>query len=107
MSCLAQPLACRMLSYERLELGDQRGVMTEREVGLDAVLERDQPQLLEPRDLVLRERLVGEIGQRRPAPERERGSCSVSRRPAGRPLERLRPSSASRLNRSASGSAPD
>ena len=42
----------------------------EREVGLDALLEGDQPQLLQARDLS-REILMGEIGQRRPAPERQ------------------------------------
>ena len=45
---------------------------TERQVGLDALFEAGQSQLLEAGDLALRERLVGEVGQRRPAPERER-----------------------------------
>ena len=44
----------------------------EREVRLDAVLQRREAQLLESPDLVLRERLVGEVGERRPAPERQR-----------------------------------
>ena len=44
----------------------------EREVGLDPLLERHGAQLLEPSDLGLRERLVEEVGERRPAPERER-----------------------------------
>ena len=43
----------------------------EREVRVDALLERREPQLLEPRDLRLRERLVGEVGERRATPERE------------------------------------
>ena len=47
-------------------------VPAERELGLDALLERGQPHLLEPLDRDLRERLVGEVGERRAAPERER-----------------------------------
>ena len=42
----AQALAQRMLGRERLELGDQRGVTAEREVGVDADLQRLQAQLL-------------------------------------------------------------
>ena len=42
----AQALAQRVLGRERLELGDQRGVTTEREVGVDADLQRLQAQLL-------------------------------------------------------------
>ena len=38
---------------------------------LDALLERLEPKLLEPVDLGLRPRLVGELGQGRPPPERE------------------------------------
>ena len=51
---------------------DELGVAAEREVGVDTLLERAEPQLLEPRDLGLGERLVGEVGERRPAPQRER-----------------------------------
>ena len=68
----AQPLAGRMLGDQGLELGDERGMATERQIGLDAVLERHQPLLLEPGDLVLREGLVSEVGQRRPAPQVQR-----------------------------------
>ncbi len=46
-------------------------MLSEREVGLDALLEGDDPQLLQARDLRRGEILVSEIGQRRPAPERE------------------------------------
>jgi hypothetical protein len=55
-----------------LELGNELSVTAQAEVGLDALLERLQPQLLEARDLGLSERLVGEVGQRRTAPQRER-----------------------------------
>ncbi len=67
----AEPLAQRMAGDLRLELADQLGAAAEREVGLDPVLERRQPLLLEPRDLRLRERLVGQVGQRRAAPHRK------------------------------------
>jgi len=43
----------------------------EREVGFDPLLERSQPDLLETHDLSLGEVLVGEIHQRRPAPQAE------------------------------------
>ena len=68
----AQPLAQRMCVDEPLELADELGVATERRVGADAVLERAHALLLEPRAGGLRERLVGEIGERRTAPHPER-----------------------------------
>ena len=43
----------------------------EREIGLEAQLERREAQRLEPADLVLGERLVLEVGERRAPPERE------------------------------------
>ena len=68
----AQALAQRVLGDERLELGHERRVPAERELGLDPLLERREPQLLEPLDGRARERLVREVGERRPAPEVER-----------------------------------
>jgi hypothetical protein len=64
-----QPLPVRMLGDQRLQLADELAVAAEREPGLDALLERREPQVVEPRDLRLRERLVGEVGERRAAPE--------------------------------------
>ena len=43
----------------------------EREVSLDPLLERLHLHLLEPHDLSLREGRKAEVGERRPAPERE------------------------------------
>ena len=57
---------------ERLELWDELGMPTEREVGFDPVLPRGQAKLFEPSDLRLRERLVGKVRERRPTPEPER-----------------------------------
>ena len=68
----AQPLAGRVLGGERLELGHQRAVTAELEVGLDPILERGEPELVQPRDLGLRERLVADVLVRRPAPQLER-----------------------------------
>ena len=42
------------------------------EVGLDPRAEAAEAQVVEPRDLGLGEALVGDVGQRRPAPELER-----------------------------------
>ena len=61
-----------MLGDQPLELGHDVGVAAERQVGVDALLQRRGVPLLEPGDLGLRERLVGNVGQRRPAPQRER-----------------------------------
>src|SRR5712691_6503979 len=58
-----------MLLHKRFELADEGGVPADREIGLDPVLDRRQPQLIEPRDLVLRKTLVSEVRERRPAPE--------------------------------------
>ena len=72
ISCAEQALAEGMLGDERLELRHELRMLPEREVGVDPPLDRQQVQLLEARDRRLRERLVGEIGERGPAPERER-----------------------------------
>ena len=57
---------------ELLQLADQLRLAAGREVGLDARLDGGQTLLLQPRDLGLRERLEGELGERRPAPQRQR-----------------------------------
>jgi hypothetical protein len=68
----AKPLPQRMLPDERLELADELGVPAERELRLGVLLDEREPELLEPRDLRLRERLVRELGERLAAPGRER-----------------------------------
>ncbi len=68
----AQPLAQRVLRDQPLELGDEVAVASEREVGLDPLLERREAKLLEPPDSRLRKRLVGEVGERGPAPQPQR-----------------------------------
>ena len=68
----ARALAKRVLADERLELADELGGATELELRLDPLLDRRQAKLLEPRRLVLGERLVREVGERRAAPELKR-----------------------------------
>ena len=67
-----EALSSRVLRDQRLELADHLVVAPEPELGLDPVLVRDEAQLLEARDLALRERLVAQVRERRPAPEGER-----------------------------------
>ena len=44
----AEALAVRVLGDQGLELGDERELTAERELGVDPLLDRRQPQLLEP-----------------------------------------------------------
>ncbi len=89
----ARALAERLRLDERLELGDELCMPAEREIRLDPLLDGDRAQLLEPRDLGLRERLVQEVRERRAAPEGERlaqrtlGRCRIS--PSERPAPLL------------------
>ena len=68
----AQPLAVAMLARERFELADQLRVPSQRQVGLDALLQRGEPPLLQTRRLPLGEGRVGDVRERRPVPERQR-----------------------------------
>ena len=65
-----EPLPQRVPSDQLLQLRD--GCLAELEVGLEPVAPRLQPQLLEPLRLLERDRLVGEVGERMAAPQRER-----------------------------------
>jgi hypothetical protein len=67
-----EALTQRVLPNDHLKLADESCVLAKREVGVDAVLERREALLLEPRDLGLRERLVCEVRERRAALEGER-----------------------------------
>src|SRR5687768_2628930 len=71
---------------QRAQLGNKSLVAAEREIGLDAFLERRQPQLLQALGLGAREVLVGELAESRPAPQREGlpdGTPSARRVPRG------------------------
>ena len=85
-----EPLAQRVLADERFQLADEAGMAPELEVGVEAELERPEPLLLECRDLPLREGLVGQVGEGRPAPERERLAKLLRRSPRLARRERLR-----------------
>jgi hypothetical protein len=54
---------------EPFELRRQLGVTADTKIGVDARLERFETPLLEPRSRILRERLVGEVGERRTTPQ--------------------------------------
>jgi len=58
-----------VLDDERIQLTDDLGVAVERQLGVDQLLDGADPQLGEPRGLVLVERLVREVAQRRSGPE--------------------------------------
>jgi hypothetical protein len=65
-------LAVRMRGDQALQLSDQRRVESLLEVYANASLESREPGLLEAGGLGPGERLEGEVGERRPAPQRER-----------------------------------
>ena len=79
-----EPLAERMPRDQRLELAHEPRVHAEQQVGVDAILDRGQVQFLEPPDLRPGERLRGELGERRAAPERERRLRVAAREEAAR-----------------------
>src|ERR1700753_1402276 len=65
--------------HQRVQLADQCCVLPQREVSVDPILQRSQTLLLQPRDLALRKRLIGEVRQRWAAPERESATKPVTR----------------------------
>ena len=67
-----QLLAERVLGAEALELSDKRLVTAECEVGLDALFERREADLVEAPDRRPGKRLRGEVRERLPAPQIER-----------------------------------
>ena len=67
-----QTLPIGVLCDQRLQLPHHLGMTTKRQLRLDQLLERRDAQIIEPGDLALRERLVGELRQRRAAPQRQR-----------------------------------
>ncbi len=75
----AQGLAEGVLRDEGLELGHELRVPPQGEVGGHAPLESEQPQLLQSADRGLCERLVREVGERRPSPQGQRISERLGR----------------------------
>ena len=84
-----QAFAERVLADEHLELSDELGVAAEREIGFESTLERAQAELFEARNLSLRERLLGEVGKRRPAPKVESFAQPLRRQLGRHPLRLL------------------
>jgi hypothetical protein len=74
-----QALAQRMLAHEPLQLARQPGVLPQRELRVDPILERGQALLPQPADLRPGEGLIRQIGERGSAPQPE---CSIE--PLGR-----------------------
>ena len=77
-----QPLAQRVLGHQRLELTDEPRMAPRGQLGVHARLEGLEPQLLDAGDLGLRERLIGEVAERRAAPQIQR-LTQLARRPLG------------------------
>ena len=67
-----QALTQGMVGDQDLQLADEIRMATGGEIGVDALLERDEAQLLESGDLRLQPSLVDQVGQRWAAPQRER-----------------------------------
>ena len=67
-----EALAQRVLAERGREPPGRFDVPALGELALEPPFQRREPQLLEPCDLTLRERLEGEVRQRRPAPQRQR-----------------------------------
>ena len=67
-----EPFAQRVARDEHLELAQDLAVAAGRQVAVDRALGRGQVQLLEAADLIGREGLLGDVGERCPAPQRER-----------------------------------
>jgi hypothetical protein len=57
-----------VLAHEQLDLADELGMAAECEIGFEPQLCCGQAELFEAEDLGMRERLVCEVGQRRPTP---------------------------------------
>src|ERR671923_957123 len=56
---------------ECLELADEVGMAPSGEIAIDALFDPREPQRFQTRDVGLREALIGEVGERDTAPERE------------------------------------
>ena len=81
----AERLAKRMLADEPFQLADHVAVTTELEVGVDLLPAGDEPKLLEPTGLRLREVVERELRQCRPTPQGERCSQRVAPLLGGKP----------------------
>jgi hypothetical protein len=76
-----EPLAERMLGNELAQLGDDFGLAAESEIGVEPILEHGQAELLEAVGVDTDERLVGQISERRSAPEPQSLPKAIRRGP--------------------------
>ena len=87
-------LAQRVIGQQRLDLADDLLVAARGQVRVDRQFGRGQAQLVQPADLRARERLLGDVGQRLAAEQRQGLARGVARRAARRladqPLEAQR-----------------
>ena len=67
-----QRLAQAVLGDERAQLPDELCVAAAREVGLDPLLERVQPHLVQPQRFGNEQAALGDVRERRAAPQRQR-----------------------------------
>ena len=72
-----RPLSVRVPGDQDFEVGHDVGVPADLQLGVHEVLARRELELLEPSDLGRRERLVGEVGQRRPEQRQRRADPSA------------------------------
>ena len=68
----AEPLSQWILPDERLQLGDDGTMPSELEIRIEALLERTESQVVQPRDLGLRPGLEPQVSQRLPPKQRQR-----------------------------------
>jgi hypothetical protein len=67
-----RPLTQRILERQRLELADKRRILSQIELGGQAILHRQLPRFLESGYLALQRELVAQLTERGPSPEPER-----------------------------------
>ena len=98
-----ETLAERVVGAERFELGHERQVAAERELGVDALLDRGEAQLLEPLGLDPCEPLELEIRKRPSMPQRlglaQQAGPRIPRRRLRAPHAPLRPAARSARDR--------
>ena len=80
MSCPSSRSRNGCSTYQSLELGDQLGATSDRELGVNPILQSAKPALLEPLRLERGKRLVEEIGEGRSSPDRQRVAQGLRRR---------------------------
>ena len=69
----------RIRGDQRTQLADQARGLAERQIRLDAIVQRGEPGFLQAGGRASRELLIGHVGQRRAAPQRERLTQQASR----------------------------